>query len=177
MCVNGSKIILKIRVQFTRVGTVVSSGISIEHGVYQGSPLGPLLFIICINDIMRMKNSVFCNMYADDTVIVCNDVDVNEAIGKTEIAFKEIQEWCFENKIALNKKKKRHMLVGTGKRKILVADNVLGVTRVDSFTYLGVNIDYGLNFESFLNGTISRVNGRLITLQGSGNCLMSKRVY
>ena len=34
---------------------------------------------------------------------------------------------------------------------------------MDSFTYLGVNIDYGLNFESFLNDTISRVNGRLIT--------------
>ena len=130
---------------------MLSSGVSIEHGVYQGSPLGPLLFIIYINDIVRMKNSVFCNMYAD-TVIVCNDVDVNEAIGKTEIAFKEIQEWCFENKIGLNKKKTRHMLVGTGKRKIPVADNVLGVTWVDSFTYLGVNIDYRLNFESCLNG-------------------------
>ena len=52
----------KDRLQFTKVGTVMSSGAIIEHGVYQGSPLGPLLYIIYINDIVRVHSDVFCNM-------------------------------------------------------------------------------------------------------------------
>ena len=55
---------------------------------------------------MRMNDSVFCNMYADDTVIVCSDKDVGGAVCKSVNAFKEIQEWCLLNKIGLNKQKK-----------------------------------------------------------------------
>ena len=36
------------RIQYTRIGKVLSPGVLVEHGVYQGSPLGPLLFIIYI---------------------------------------------------------------------------------------------------------------------------------
>ena len=57
------------------------------------------------------------------------------------------------------------MLVGAGKNDML-GDSVVdiaGITRVENFVYLCVNIDNKLNFETFLNGTISRVSGRLIT--------------
>ena len=156
----------KDRIQFTKISTVLSSGVPIEHGVYQGSPLGPLLFIIYINDIVRMNDSVFCNMYADDTVIVCSDKDAGGAVCKSVNAFKEIQEWCLLNKIGLNKQKTRHMLLGSGNqiRNGNCYINVEGIIMVENFMYLGVNIDNRLNFEKIVNGTISRVNVRLITL-------------
>ena len=63
------------RKQHTRIGTVTSSGVNIEHGVYQGSPLGPLLFILYINDIVNVIGELFCNIYADDTALICSDCD------------------------------------------------------------------------------------------------------
>ena len=70
------------------------SGVAIEHGVYQGSPLGPLLFILYINDIVRVNTDIFCNMYADDTVIICNDMEASGAVEKSRMAFMSIQKWC-----------------------------------------------------------------------------------
>ena len=151
------------RLQFTKVGTVLSSGVSIGHGVYQGSPLGPLLFIIYINDIVRVNTNVFYNMYADDTVIVSKNSDKKIAIKDVNEVFKQIQEWCMWNNIRVNKKKTRHMLCGTSNKNM--DENLLeDIVTVESFVYLGVNIDNNLNFEKFISGTIGRVQGRLITL-------------
>ena len=154
------------RVQYTKVGSVLSSGENIEHGVYQGSPLGPLLFIIYINDIVHVSSNVFCNMYADDTVIVCADICKEKAINDTWIAFNRLHEWCTLNNIRVNKGKTKHMLCGTS-RTVCEADDIAclgGIANVEKFVYLGVTIDKSLNFEKFLTSTIQKVNGRLITL-------------
>ena len=93
------------RMQYTRLGQVLSSGVLLEQGVYQGSPLGPLLFIIYINDIVRVHKNVFCNMYADDTIIVCKDRDVNKAVEGSMLISEQIGEWCsLNNKHKENKK-------------------------------------------------------------------------
>ena len=154
------------RLQYTIIDTVLSSGVPIEHGVYQGSPLGPLLFIIYINDIVKLDQTVFCNMYADDTVIVTKDINVEQAIEKSDLMFQKIVKWCAVNDISVNKKKTKHMLIGGPKRaRETERVNPSGeIARVENFTYLGVNIDNRLNFEKFINNTVSRVNGRLITL-------------
>ena len=154
------------RLQYTKLGQVLSSGVPITNGVYQGSPLGPLLFIIYINDIVRVNSDVFCNMSADDTVMVNSAKDMNSAVEMSEILLKQIQEWCVLNNIRVNQSKTRHMWTGVTKK----GTNAIGkramdcITEVENYVYLGVNIDKNLNFEKFVNGTISRVNGRLITL-------------
>ena len=157
------------RTQITRVGSVLSSGETIEHGVYQGSPLGPLLFIIYINDLVNIMEDTFCNMYADDTVIVSNSASKRDAMEHSWSMFNSINEWCSLNRICVNKKKTKHMLSGKRDYEKSVNDmndldiRECGIDTVENFVYLGVNIDNKLCFEKFINGTISRVNGRLIT--------------
>ena len=64
---------LKNRVQGVQINNTRSSYVEVKHGVPQGSVLGPLLFIIYINDLHRaIKNSKTIH-FADDTSLVCKD--------------------------------------------------------------------------------------------------------
>ena len=101
------------RMPYTKVGQVLSSGEPLEHGVYQGSPLGPLLFIIYINDIVRIHNNVFCNVYADDTEVVNTSKDIEKSVKGSMMVFEHIQKWCLLNNIRVNIKKTKHMLIGS----------------------------------------------------------------
>ena len=100
------------RMQYTKVEQVVSSGVLLEHGVYQGSPLGPLLFIMYINDIVNVCNADFTNIYADDTVIICADKSIDKAVDCSIATFGVIQDWCMLNNIVVNTKKTKHMIMG-----------------------------------------------------------------
>ena len=134
------------------------------------------MFTIYINDIVKVHDSVFCNMYADDTVIVTKDVDIHVAIEKSKEAFQKTTDWCALNKIKVNKMKTKHMIIG-GREQVRERDKtfyIQGINTVENFIYLGINIDNKLNFEKFINNTISRVNGRLITLSRERKLLDTK---
>ena len=70
------------------------------------------------------------------------------------------------NNIRVNVKKTKHMLVGGRKKERMGSKRWKsdGVITVENFTYLGVNVDRNLNFEKFIGNTISKEQGRLITL-------------
>ena len=77
-----------------------------------------------------------------------------------------VDDWCEINRIRVNKKKTKHMILGSDRKTCALDGTLLDkeIGLVKTFTYLGVNIDDKLNFEKFISGTISRVNLRLITL-------------
>ena len=91
-----------------------------DTGVPQGSFLGPLLFLVYVNDLPRaVKNSV-TSMYADDTSLCFKSKDLsrlNEALNKD---LSRLDAWLISNKLSLNVAKTQSMLVSTKvKRKAL----------------------------------------------------------
>ena len=103
------------RKQYVELDGKKSSVSFINTGVPQGSILGPLLFIIYINDINSASKLLNASLYADDTslntVLSAFDVDDNNLIStkiNEELAL--ISEWLATNKLSLNVKKTKFML-------------------------------------------------------------------
>ena len=147
---------LSNRVQCCTVHGVDSQIENIDIGVPQGSCLGPLLFLVYINDLPKaVKNSV-TSMYADDTSLCFKSKDlsrVNEALNKD---ISHLDAWLISNKLSLNVAKTQSMLVSTkAKRKALdksnqnlqVKINGTELEAVSKIKYLGLLLDNSLDWK------------------------------
>ncbi|PFX13156.1 putative RNA-directed DNA polymerase from transposon BS [Stylophora pistillata] len=105
------------RHQFIALDNVTSDSALVRHGVPQGSILGPLLFVIYINDLPLHVNGADLDLYADDTTLTLSaDISAVDSLQDSLAAsLKEIECWTHTNKLPLNEKKTKTLLV-TGKR-------------------------------------------------------------
>ena len=76
---------------------------TISIGVQQGSVLGPLLFLIYVNDINRHVHLGACNLYADDSLVYCSGSTMSELKHSIQQCVSDIHEWYDQNKYLLVK--------------------------------------------------------------------------
>ncbi len=148
---------LSNRKQFVEFNDAKSELLPLQTGVPQGSVLGPLLFIIYINDIANVSNFFKCIIYADDTTLystlsACNlraDNGYDNTFINNEID--KISEWLKINKLSINVSKSKCMFFHTTRRKSpeieLMLDNSV-IERVNEFNFLGIVIDSNLSWKN-----------------------------
>ena len=103
------------RKQYVQIGEVKSDITYLSTGVPQGSILGPLLFIIYINDIAKCSNLLHTIIYADDTTLMGNISTFELRNGRTldeNINFEllKLTDWLKVNKLSLNANKTKLMI-------------------------------------------------------------------
>ena len=171
---------LSNRKQFCRVSGTDSKAEDITIGVPQGSCLGPLLFLIYINDLPLAITNSNTSMYADDTSICYHSHDItqlNEAINRDLYS---LEKWLEGNKLSLNVVKTRAMLIST-KQKYKALQNqsqdlhlkIKGV-ELDTVTntrYLGVNIDSSLDWKDHIKAISTKVSRAVGFLKYTRNFL------
>lgn len=103
------------RTQYVHVNGKNSSEGIVQHGVPQGSILGPLLFSIFINDLPLhiSNNNVTCSLFADDGTLDFSASDVSDINQTLQVSLHEVSEWCATNHMLPNPTKTKCMLVTT----------------------------------------------------------------
>lgn len=154
-CLKLMKNYLSNRQQICKINNNLSKPQIINYGVPQGSNLGPLLFIIFINDITNFVTNVKISPYADDTAFYLSGPNKNVISNELTSAASKFSHWCKLNKLTLNPNKTKSIIYTPSRNKaynhipIINLDN-MAIDRVEEFKYLGVILDKQLNFENHI---------------------------
>ena len=174
---------LKNRYQYVVYENTCSSFLPIKTGVPQGSILGPLLFILYINDLHLVSSLFEFILYADDstllsTLCLFSDNVSNIANNKTLVQsinkeIDKIQDWLTANMLSLNLNKTKMMVFHNKQKNIekhipKISINGTEIERVSEFNFLGIVINENMDWSSHIfkiSNKISRTIGILNRLK------------
>ena len=165
------------RTQLVGVHGTCSSFANVACGVPHGSILGPLLFLIYVNDMAGAINEKIL-LYADDTAILVSDKHVNATEARLGTALETISVWPIDNKLSLHLGKTESILFGTKQklsncRNFNVSCNGINTESNTLIKYLGASIDNCLSGDSMALSIIQKANCRLKFLYRNSKFLNS----
>ena len=177
---------LTSRTQYVDINGHCSKQKYITTGVPQGSILGPLLFIIYMNDIPACSEAFNFILYADDTsLFAALDISEDNFSQFLNIELDRVYEWLCCNKLSLNLDKTKFMFFHHHKKNIfgkvpVVKINNKMIERVQNFNFLGIIINENLNWKShcdYIANKLTKINGIMNILKNVLPFFIMKTIY
>ena len=156
------------RKQRVCVNNVISGDQFIINGVPQGSILGPLMFLLFINDLPLYTKPVFTDMYADDTTMYEIGISQAEIERNLQLALNNLSKWCKANGMVINTAKTKLMLITTHQRRTVLNTNNLILTlnnedlnTIEKDKILGVSVDNNLSWTGHIDLLCKKISSNL----------------
>ena len=133
-----------------------SDTLNVNIGIPQGSILGPLLFILYINDLHNVSDKLTLLQFADDSSFFVSGRSLPELFNVLQNEIVKIREWLNNNKLSLNISKTNYMIM-TNRKKVQQNDDFQlsidgqTISQVNETKFLGVIIDDRMTFKSHIN--------------------------
>jgi hypothetical protein len=182
------------RFQYVSIGSSASNLLSIKIGVPQGSILGPLLFIIYINDLPK-ASSLLNFLFADDTTLLSSHNDLNYLIESINTEFQKIVHYFRAHKLSIHPAKTKFILFSNSPAAhtmpcnicinynnsgnndpslIFPLEKVTANSELPAVKFLGIFIDPSLNFKFHINFISSKISKAMYFLRSAKNILTEK---
>ena len=140
-------------------------------GVPEGSILGPLFFIIYVNDFIILNDNVLSTQYADDTNLTVKNGDINILIDLTNELLEEVNLWCIRNRLQLNSSKTqiinfnlKNVISIIETNSSIICDEI-EIEFFNASKVLGVHIDKDLKWESHINELCKKLSKALFVIR------------
>ena len=151
--------------------TVKSDSCDITYGAAQGSCLGPLLFIIFMDDLHRLPLYSNIILFADDTTLFNSHRSNNFLKYTLEHDLKLMIEWFKANKLSLNLNKTVGIKFWDNKKPFIICVDNITIHMAEHTKFLGVYIDHKLNWQMHITNLLDRLNTNRCMLSLGRNLL------
>ena len=148
----------------------VSDCIQVRSGIGQGTIVGPIIFLLYINDVIRTVPDVHINMYADDCMLYTTGNNWNQVYDRLNVSLLSFDAWCLQNNMVLNASKSKCLIIGSRQklgridynRKISVRN--VSLEYVKKFCYLGIYLDCEMSLAPLISHVKKVVSNKTRTL-------------
>ena len=159
---------LNNRMQSTQIGPYISNKANVSYGIPQESVLGPLLFLLYVNDIHPCSNKLKFYLFADDTNILYADKNLKSLENIVNIELQNLHEWLTSNKLTLNTTKTNFVIFHPYHKKVTYQPSLymfdneknehVTLESKNYIKYLGVLIDKNLTWEYHIDAITAKIS-------------------
>ena len=162
---------LRHRSQFVQVHGISSGCLPVVSGVPQGSVLGPILFLLYINDLPESVLSSIVDIFADDTTLSVSNCTLETIVNCLNSDLLNIENWCVSNKMCVNPEKTKIMYFSSQRKANCISEaassvqyNGSSIEKSMSEKLLGVTLDTTFSWDSHVSTVLKKCNSLLYLL-------------